>query len=409
MVSELEGGLTAVPGFRAAGVDAGIKREGPDLSLVACEKGAVPAAALFTSNNFKGAPVQVSEENMENRELGGVIANSGCANAFTGSEGIRNANKMAELAADILEIGTEDIGVASTGRIGEQLPISKVEKGAEKLEENLSNSWEAGTEAAEALMTTDSRPKEMAVKIEIEDETEVTIGGAAKGAGMIHPDLHATMLGIIVTDAKITPAGLESALQKSADQSFNMITVDKDTSPNDTVFALANGLADNERITKKDPSDAFQEGLDYVTRKLAIMIAKDGEGSTHLVKVQVEGANSEEEAEDAARAVAGSNLVKATIFGEDPNWGRIVTALGYSGAEFSPSRLSISFLGEDSEVPLILRGDPVPEETIEEAEKIMREEEINIYVDLDEGDSSATAWGCDLTDDYVKINSRYRL
>lgn len=407
MIEEEKGGLTAVTGFRAAGVKSGIKDEGLDLMLLSSEKGAIPAAGLFTSNNVKAAPVQVSQNNLDNRQLGAIVANSGCANSFTGREGIRKARQMAQTTAEVLNIKPEEVGLASTGLIGSSLPIEKVEEGVREAEEKLSNSWEAGTEAAKAIMTTDTEVKEYAVSVKEEDGPSIKIGGVAKGAGMIHPDLHATMIGVIVTDAKITPAGLRFHLQKAAEQSFNMTTVDRDTSTNDTVFALANGIAENEKITKKEPSELFQRGLNRVTRELAKMIAKDGEGSEHFIEVRVEGAESKEDAEKAARSVAGSNLVKSSIFGKDPNFGRIVAALGYSGAEFTPSRISISLIGDEKETPLVLKGESLPEDSIDEAIKVLEEEEIQIYIDLDQGGESAVAWGCDLTEEYVEINSQY--
>lgn len=407
MISKIKGGLTAVAGFRARGVECGIKKEGPDLMLLASEKGPIPAAGLFTSNRIKGAPIVVSKKHLEKQKLAAIVANSGCANAFTGREGIRRARQMAESSAETLGIKTEEVGVASTGLIGPQLPIEKIKVGIEEAGEKLSNSWEAGTEAAKALMTTDTVVKEIAVDVETENDSVITIGGAAKGSGMIHPDLHATMIAVIVTDAYITPAGLRAALQKAADKSFNMTTIDRETSTNDTVFALANGVADNEKITKKEPNERFQKGLEHVTTELAKMIAKDGEGATHLIEVKVEGAKNKEEAKKAARAVAGSDLVKTAVFGKDPNWGRIVAALGYSGAEFSPSRMSLSLIGEENEVPLVLKGEPLPQDTMRTAEEILEEEEIKIYIDLGEEEGSATAWGCDLTEEYVKINSRY--
>lgn len=409
MISEIKGGLTAVPGFRAAGVESGVKEEGLDLLLLASDRGPVPAAGVFTSNNVKAAPVQISKNHLEDKNLGAVVANSGCANAFTGREGIRNAREMANHAAELLEMNPEDVGVASTGLIGTQLPIDDIKNGIEEAAENLSNSWEAGTEAAKAITTTDTEVKEMAVKVETENGLNATIGGAAKGAGMIHPDLHATMLSFIVTDVNITSAGLRNSLQKAAGQSFNMTTVDRDRSTNDTVLAMANGISENERITKSSPNEDFQEALNYVTRELAKMIAKDGEGSTHLMEVEVNGAESKEDAKKAARAVAGSDLVKSAVYGEDPNFGRIVAALGYSGATFSPSRISISILSDEGEAPLVLKGEPLPEDTIDDAERVMEEEEIQIYVDLGEGEESATAWGCDLSEEYVRINSQYRV
>ncbi len=407
MIEEEKGGLTAVTGFRATGVESGIKEEGLDLMLLSSERGAIPAAGLFTSNNVKAAPVQVSQNNLENQELGAIVANSGCANSFTGREGIRKARQMTQTTAEALNIKQEEVGVASTGLIGSQLPIEKVKEGIKEAKKKISNSWEAGTKAAKAITTTDTEVKEKAARVKTDNGSDIKIGGAAKGAGMIHPDLHATMIGIIVTDANITPAGLRFHLQKAADQSFNMTTIDKDTSTNDTVFALANGIAENEKITKKEPSEKFQKGLNYVTRELAKMIAKDGEGSKHFIEVRVEGAGSKEDAKKAARSVAGSNLVKAAISGKDPNFGRMVAALGYSGAEFTPSRISISLIGEERETPLVLKGEPLPEDSIDEAVQVLEEEEIQIYIDLDQGGESAVAWGCDLTEEYVEMNSRY--
>lgn len=408
MIEEEKGGLTAVTGFRAAGVESGIKEEGLDLMILSCDKGPVPATGVFTSNKAQGAPVKVSKNNLDSDEnLGAIVVNSGCANAFTGREGIRDAREMVQTTAENLDLKPEEVGVASTGKIGPRLPIEKVKEGIEEASEKLSNSWEAGTEAAKAMMTTDTEVKEVAVNVELEDENEITIGGAVKGSGMIHPDMHATMIGIIVTDARITPAGLRYHLQKAVDQSFNMTTVDNETSTNDTVFALANGIADNEKITKKEPSEAFQRGLNRVTTELAKKIARDGEGAEHLIEVEVEGAESKEDAKAAARTVAGSNLVKASIYGKDPNYGRIVAALGYSGAEFSPSRLSVSLIGGDKETPLILKGESLPEDSIEDAHRVLEEKEIKIYIDLDKGSESAVAWGCDLSKEYVEINSSY--
>ncbi len=408
MMEEEKGGLTAVTGFRAAGVNSGIKEEDLDLMLLSCDKGPVPSAGLFTSNTAKGAPVQVSKNNLDSEDkLGAVVVNSGCANAFTGREGIRDARTMAQTTAEQLDIKPEEVGVASTGPIGPHLPIEDVEKGIEEASEKLSNSWDAGSEAAEAMTTTDTKIKESAVSVEMEDGSEVTVGGAAKGAGMIHPDLHATMIGILITDASITPAGLRFHLKEAVNRSFNMTTVDRETSTNDTVFAMANGIADNDKITKKDPSERFQRALNKVTEDLTKMIAKDGEGSEHLIEVKVEGASTKEDARKSARTVAGSNLVKASISGKDPNYGRIVAALGYSGVDFAPSRLSISLIGGDNEAPLVLKGETLPNDSMDEANRVLDMDEIQIYIDLDNGSESATAWGCDLTEEYVEINSGY--
>ncbi|KXB08139.1 hypothetical protein AKJ58_00820 [candidate division MSBL1 archaeon SCGC-AAA385D11] len=407
MVSIIEGGLTSVPGFRATGVEAGIKHGGLDLLLLSSDKGPIPAAALFTSNLVKGSPLQITKEHLQNGKLGAVVANSGCANAYTGQQGIQDARETAELVAELLDINPGDVGVASTGLIGTRLPMNQIREGIKKAVKQLSNSWEDGTKAAKAIMTTDTCPKEIAIELELEDGTRTTIGGATKGAGMIHPDLHATMLAFIVTDASMTPAGLRSALQRSADNSFNMVSIDRDTSTNDMALAMANGLAKNDRITKKHPSKKFQKGLDFVTTELARMIARDGEGATHLLEVHVEGAESRKDARIAARAVVGSNLVKAAVFGEDPNWGRIVAALGYSGASFDPSKLSISFKSEEGESLILFRGKTTSEENLIRAEEVMGEEKIEIHIDLGAGQESSTAWGCDLSKEYVEINSKY--
>lgn len=407
MISVVKGGLTAVPGFRATGVRTGIKHRGLDFFLLASEKGPVPTAGLFTANKVKGAPIQVTQTNLKDQKLGAIVANSGCANAYTGKKGLKNAKKMVKLTARALDMDPSNVGVASTGLIGTQLPMDLIQEGVDKALETLSNTWEAGENGAKAIMTTDTMAKEIAIETELEDGTKVTIGGVAKGAGMIHPDLQATMLAFITTDAYITPAGLKSALKKSVDQSFNMVSIDRDTSPNDMVIALANGLANNERITKKHPSKKFQEGLDKVTTELAEMIAKDGEGAKHFIKVRVEGAKTLEDARLAARAVAGSNLVKTAVFGNDPNWGRIVTALGYSGASFKPEEVSISIRSGGKEAPLVLDGEGLPGESLNQASKIMDSDEIEIYIKLDSGKGTATAWGCDLTKEYVEINSKY--
>lgn len=407
MNSEEKGGLTSPPGFRATGVRTGIKHRGLDLFLLASEKGPVPAAGLFTSNSIKSAPIIVTQKNLENKKLGAIIANSGCANTFTGEQGLKNAREMTELAANALDMDSEDVGVASTGLIGTQLPMDLIREGMDEAMESLSNTWEAGKNAAKAIMTTDTIVKETSIETELEDGTKITIGGAAKGSGMIHPELHATMLAFITTDAYISPAGLRAALKKTANKSFNMISIDRETSPNDTVIAMANGLANNKRITKKEPSEKFQESLDKVTTKLARMISKDGEGAETLIEVRVVGAKSKEDARMAARSVAGSNLVKAAVTGNDPNWGRIVTAMGYSGASFNPDKISISMKNGSDEVPVVLEGEGLPDKALNQAVKIMERDEVQIYIKLGDGEESATAWGCDLTKEYVEINTKY--
>lgn len=408
MITVLEGGVTRVPGFLAAGARAKIKRRGLDLMLLASEDGPIAAAGAFTTNLIKGAPLLVTMKHVKNGELAAVVANSGCANAYTGKRGLRDARRMARLVARLLKLRTGDIAVASTGLIGLHLPMRKIETGIRAAVEELSNSREASLNAVKAIMTTDTTPKEIAVRVDLGDGTPVTIAGIAKGAGMIHPNLQtATMLAFIVTDAVVSPAALQTALQSSIDQSFNMINIDNETSTNDMVLALANGRAKNRSITLKHPDKRFQAGLDKVLTELAWMIAKDGEGASHLIEIQVKNARNKGDARRAALAVAGSNLVKAAIFGRDPNYGRVIAALGYSGASFDPSKLSLELVSDRGRVDFVKRGKPRPWRAIVRARDLMRSKEIEIHVDLAAGKACATAWGCDLTYDYVRINSKY--
>lgn len=408
MITVLEGGLTTVPGFVAAGVRAGIKRRGLDVMVLVNEDGPAPAAGSFTTNLIKAAPISVTMEHLKNGELAAIAANSGCANAYTGRRGMGDARRMARLTARLLKVPSDDIAVASTGLIGSHLPMRRIEKGIRAAVSDLSNSREASLNAAKAIMTTDTFPKEVAVRVDLDDGTTVTIAGIAKGAGMIMPKLKvATMLAFIVTDASASPAYLRDALDNSIQQSFNMITIDRDTSTNDTVLLIANGRAKNRPITIKRSDRRFQAGLDYVLTELARMIVRDGEGSSHMIEVMVKNARSKREARLASLSVAASNLVKAAVFGRDPNWGRVVAALGYSGAYFDPSKISLEFVSDRGRVSLIERGKPRSKRAIERARDIMRGGEIEIHVDLAAGKAAAVAWGCDLTYDYVRINSRY--
>jgi len=408
MITVLEGGLTTVPGFLAAGVRAGIKRRGLDIMLLVGEDGPMPAAGSFTTNLVKGAPLYVTMEHLRDGKLGAVVANSGCANAYTGKQGIRDARRMARLTARLLKLRSDDIAVASTGLIGSHLPMRRIDAGIRGAVSELSNSREASLNAAKAIMTTDTFPKEVAVRVDLEDGATVTIAGIAKGAGMIRPRMKvATMFALVVTDAAASPAALRDALDNSLQRSFNMITVDGDTSTNDTVLLIANGRAKNRPITLRHPDRMFQAGLNYVLTELARMIVRDGEGSSHLIEVRVKNARNEKDARQAALAVAGSNLVKAAVFGRDSNWGRVVAALGYSGASFDPSKISLEFASDRGRASLIERGKPRPKRALERARDIMRGGEIEIHVDLAAGKAAATAWGCDLTYDYVRINSRY--
>ena len=408
MITVLEGGVTTVPGFLAAGVRAGIKHRGLDLMLILSEDGPVAAAGAFTMNLIKGAPLLVTAENLKNGKLSAVVANAGSANSYTGKRGIRDARQMTRLVARLLKLRANDVAVASSGLIGSYLPMRKIEAGIRAAVRELSNIREASLNAAKAIMTTDTTPKEIVVRVDLEDGKPTIMAGIAKGAGMIHPNLRtATMLAFVFTDAAITPAALRKALQKSIDRSFNMITVDNDTSTNDMVLALANRRAKNRPITLRRQDKRFQAGLDYVLTKLARAIAKDGEGASHLIEVRVKGARNLRDARQAALAVAGSNLVKATVFGRDPNYGRIIAALGYSGASFDPSKLSLGLRSERGRANLIERGRLMSKRVIGRARDIMHSRKIEIHVDLAAGKASATAWGCDLTYDYVRINSRY--
>jgi len=405
MITVLKGGLSEVRGFSFIGVRAGIKRKGLDLALIKSDIGPVPAAGVFTSNLVKAAPVLLTMKNLKGGKLGAVFINSGRANCFTGIRGQRDAEEIAKTVAKLLRIEPTQVGVLSTGLIGAPLPMVKVKRGILKAVSNLRRDREASLKVSQAMMTTDTFPKEVAVATRLEDGTEVRIAGVAKGSGMIRPKL-ATMLAVILTDAKATPGGLRLALRNSVEKSFNMITVDNDTSTNDSVLILASGLAGGKEISARNVDSNFQEALDFVTTELAKMIVRDGEGAKHFFEVKVERARNFYEAKFAALAVAGSNLVKAAIFGEDPNWGRVVAALGASGANFNPSNLSVWFESEKEKVCVIRKG--IPLKNAERARNVMREKEFRIRIDLAEGEANATAWGCDLTFDYVKINARYR-
>ncbi len=407
MVKVLKGGLTEVPGFLATGVRAGIKRRGPDLMLVVSENGPVPAAGAFTTNRVKGAPLVVTRNHLKKGRLGAVVANSGISNAYTGRRGLRDAYRMAQLTAKLLKLRTRDVGVASTGLIGSYLPMNKIEAGIRIAVNRLSRSREASINAARAIMTTDTVPKEIAVRLRLDDGTPATIAGIAKGSGMVRPNLKtATMLAFLVTDVEITPEALRTSLQKAIDQSFNMVNIDNDMSTSDMVLIMANGLAKNRCITLRGDK-RFQLALNHVLIELARMIARDGEGATRLIEVHIKNALTLKEAQSAARTVVGSNLVKAAVFGKDPNWGRIVAALGNSNARFDPGRLTLDLVSEQGRVGLVKKGVPASKRVLERAREIMGSREIEIHVDLAAGKYDATAWGCDLTYDYVRINSRY--
>ncbi|MEG1458434.1 MAG: bifunctional glutamate N-acetyltransferase/amino-acid acetyltransferase ArgJ [Acetivibrio sp.] len=406
-MKSVEGGVTAAKGFTASGAEAGIKyKNRMDMALVYSKEKA-KVAGVFTTNIVKAAPVLWDKEIVEKgKEVHAVLLNSGIANACTGKEGKEINEFMASEMADALAIKKEEVLTASTGVIGMQIPKDKVKIGIEKLVPALSHEREGGTMAAKAIMTTDTVKKEYAVTVEIEGKA-VTIGGMCKGSGMIHPNM-ATMLGVITTDAKITKELLQKAIQQDVKESFNMISVDRDTSTNDTYLILANGLAENEEITEENQEyKYFCKALASVTQTLAKEMAKDGEGATKLLETTVCHAQTQEEARILAKSVITSNLVKTAIFGSDANWGRILCALGYSGAVFDPETVELWIQGRKETLQLYGNGRAAAYSE-EKASAILSEKEIHILINMHRGDEKATAWGCDLTYDYVKINGDYR-
>jgi len=396
------GGITTPQGFKAGVAQVGIKYQGRyDLALVLSEDSAT-GAGVFTKNKFQAAPVLVSRQHLASQDkVRGFVVNSGCANACTGEEGLDDALMMTQVAAEVTGYRTEEFLVASTGVIGIPLPKEKVRQGI--IEAGKNPSIKAGAFAAQAIMTTDTVPKEIALEVEI-DGKMVILGAMAKGSGMIHPNM-ATMLGFVTTDAAISKDCLQKALVIANTDSFNMVTVDGDTSTNDTLAVLANGLAGNSLIDNPGSRDfqIFTAALQKICVYVARMIARDGEGATRLLEVKVVNSPSQEDARKAARTIVGSNLVKAAIFGQDANWGRIICALGYSGAEFVPEEVDV-YLGE---LLVAEKGRGlVFEETV--ASRILEKDEVVVTVDLHAGKYVATAWGCDLSYDYVKINADYR-
>ncbi len=397
----IEGGSVASPkGFQATGIHCGIRRKKKDLGILFTETPAV-TAAVYTTNTFQAAPLEVTKESLATSSVQrALIVNSGNANAFTGEQGLKDAYKMREVTAGYFNFLPAEVMVASTGVIGEKMPMDNILDGIKQLS-YLANKND-GLAFSEAILTTDTVSKSLAVELII-DGKRITIGGTAKGSGMIHPNM-ATMLAFITTDAKVEDAALQRLLRQVTDQTFNMITVDGDTSTNDMVIVMANGLAENESLDEKHPEWlAFYQGFQYMAKELAKMIAKDGEGATKLITVTADGAGSPEMARTIAKEIIGSNLVKTAVFGADGNWGRIVMAIGNSGYQVDGKVLDISI----GNVNVINQG----EQTIYEEEMVtesLQGEEVKIHVDLHLGKESATAWGCDLTYDYVKINAAYR-
>lgn len=406
-MKKIEGGITAAKGFLAASAAAGIKyKDRKDMAVIYSQ---VPcqAAGTFTTNVVKAAPVKWDQKLV--KELGeaqAVVINAGIANACTGAEGYSYCKATAQAAAEALGVSENSVLVASTGVIGMQLPMDRLTAGIRMMAPLLSDTQESGTEAAKAIMTTDTEKKEVAVEFEAGGKT-VTIGGMCKGSGMIHPNM-CTMLAFVTTDLAISRELLQEALSQDIKDTYNMISVDGDTSTNDTVLLLANGMAGNPVITEKNEDyHAFCQALNVVNETLAKKMAGDGEGCTALFEVKVIGAESKQQAVTLAKSVITSNLTKAAIFGHDANWGRILCAMGYSGAQFDPERVDLFFESAAGKLKIIEDGVAL-DYSEEEATRILSEPEVTAVADVKMGDQTATAWGCDLTFDYVKINADYR-
>jgi len=399
-VDECQGGITAPQGFVAAGMYSGIRKVKKDLGMIVSE---VPAtvAGVFTLNRAQAAPILVDKAQLKRSSLcSAIVVNSGNANACTGERGLNDAWDMVRATAAAVKVPEEHVMVSSTGVIGQYLPMQKILPAIPELARKLSRS--GNSDAAESIMTTDTYPKEAAVKFTLGDAV-VTIGGAAKGSGMIAPNM-ATMLAFITTDVVIAQPLLAKALKAATNKSFNRITVDGDMSTNDQVLVLANGLAKNPPLTENSEEfQLFSVALEYVLIKLAKMIARDGEGATKLVEIMVKGARTEEEAAQAAQAVANSNLVKTAIHGADANWGRILAAVGYSGIDFNPDNVEISF----NDLPILKRNYEVVLDE-EKGRQALLQENVIVTIDLNQGNQFARFWTCDLTKEYVHINASYR-
>ena len=406
-MQKIKGGVTAAKGFEAAAAAAGIKyQDRADMALIYSEKPCKVAGA-FTTNLVKAAPVKwdrnVVDSGMKSQA---VIVNSGIANACTGEEGMNYCKETAKEAEMVLGVDARSVLVGSTGVIGMQLPMDRVKNGIRKLADAKKSDLESGTLAAQAIMTTDTKKKEVAVTVEIGDVT-VTIGGMAKGSGMIHPNM-CTMLAFVTTDAKISRKALQAALSEDVEDTYNMISVDGDTSTNDTVLLLANGAAGNEKIRYGTwEYEEFKSALHYVNETLAKEMAGDGEGATALFEAKIIGADTKEQAKRLAKSIVCSNLTKAAIAGHDANWGRILCAMGYSGAQFDPEKVDLYFESEAGKLKIIENGVAL-DYSEEKATEILSQPKVTAIADIKEGDVEATAWGCDLTHGYININADYR-
>ncbi|MFT8348048.1 bifunctional glutamate N-acetyltransferase/amino-acid acetyltransferase ArgJ [Clostridium saccharoperbutylacetonicum] len=404
-ITYINGGVTAPKGFLASGIHCGLKPGNlkKDLALIYSE---VPAAAagMYTKNKVKGAPIYITKEHLTNKKAQAIIINSGNANTCTGDDGLQKAKKMASLQAKELKLKTDDVLVASTGVIGVPLNIDAIKSGIPLLTENLS--MEGSNDASEAIMTTDTFQKQLALEFYIGDK-KITIGAMAKGSGMIEPNM-GTMLSFITTDLSISPELLQEALKATVNVTYNRVSVDGDTSTNDMVLILANGSAENPTITAKDENyDAFLNALTDLSTIMAKNIAKDGEGATKLLECQIIGAKSEKDAVVLGKSVINSSLVKTAMFGSDANWGRILCALGYADIDFDTEKVDVTFESSSGTIKVCEAGSSLPfDEDI--AKKVLNEKEIVIKVNLFLGNHSAYVWGCDLSYEYVKINGDYR-
>ena len=391
----LNGSLTTPLGFQGGAVSAGLKPENQlDLAILFAASGSI-GAGVFTKNKILAPPVLITKEHLATSNPRAIVVNSAIANAVVGDKGLEDARTMATITADALNINPSEVLVCSTGVIGVPLPMDLIKEGINKVK-----LIENDHGFSKAIMTTDTRPKEFAVSIDINGE-KITVAGAAKGSGMIHPDM-ATMLAFLTTDARIASETLSRILSKAVDMSFNMVTIDGDSSTNDSVLMIASGQVGSELILNGQQEEDLQSAVNNLCIRLAKEIARDGEGATKLIEVRIEGANNLDEARLAARTIAASTLMKAAVFGNDPNWGRAIAALGRSGADFTENKLSLSI----NRIEMLKNGAPVPF-VKDEAVRSMESTECEIYIHLGIGAESATAWTCDLTEEYVHINSAY--
>ncbi|MGE4454193.1 MAG: bifunctional ornithine acetyltransferase/N-acetylglutamate synthase [Sphaerochaeta sp.] len=405
-MQSIDGGVTAALGFSANGVACGVKKRKKDLALVYSES-PCSFAGSFTTNLVKAAPVIWDQGLVStSAKVQAIVINSGNANACTGSQGKRDTEAMASYTAGVLGLSTEEVLVCSTGIIGLVLPMEKIERGIEQCSKVLSDDREGGHEAAKAILTTDTFVKEVAITLSVGGK-QVTIGGMAKGSGMIHPNM-ATMLSFITTDATIEKSVLQQLLGSSIRDTYNMISVDGDTSTNDTVLVLANGMSGCEELSSSHPDwDAFCEAFLYVHKELAKAIVRDGEGAGKFLEVTVKGAKDKETAQILARSIISSNLVKTAFFGSDANWGRVLCAMGYSGASFDPNKVDLFFASTKGTIQVISQGTPLDFDE-HMAKGILLEHDVQTLAVLQDGDGEGTAWGCDLSYEYVRINGDYR-